>query len=230
MRRGRVARWLAMVLLGAAPAGAQEAPDAQVWVQALALGQLSEAWRSHVEVQPRVMNDGSELGLTIVRTAVGRQVSPRLTAWLGHAWVPRTLGDATRHEQRLWQQITVVGPVAAQWASSARVRIEQRWLDSWHGVSHRVRLLARAQRPLDARGVWSVIAYDEAMFTLNRARQGPPRGFDRNRLSGGIGRRLTTAVSTELAYIWETATVAGAARRNDHVVISVLNLALPQRR
>ena len=54
--RVRGAVWLWALLAGVglpALAGAQQNPDRQVWVQALALGQLSENWRSHVEVQPR---------------------------------------------------------------------------------------------------------------------------------------------------------------------------------
>ncbi|NOT43117.1 MAG: DUF2490 domain-containing protein, partial [Acidobacteria bacterium] len=74
-----------LLVLTAWPAAAQDTSEAQLWVQALALGRLSEHWRSHLEVQPRVMDDVSELGLTIVRTAVGYQVSPRASVWLGHA-------------------------------------------------------------------------------------------------------------------------------------------------
>ncbi len=206
---------------------AQDNPDQQAWVQVLALGQLGDDWRTHVEVQPRFMNDASELGLTIVRTAVGRRVAPRLTAWLGHAWVPRTLGAGVRHEQRIWQQLTFAAPALGRWTPSARLRVEQRWLEPWDGVSHRVRLLARAQRPLGATSPWGLFAYDELMVTLDRTPRGPARGFDRNRLSGGLSRRLSPSVSTDLGYIWETATITGG-RRHDHVVVAVLNLTAPR--
>ena len=221
---------LALVLaLPTAPvtAWAQDTSDGQVWVQALAIGQLGEHWRSHVEVQPRWMNDASELGLTIVRTAIGRRVAPRVTAWVGHAWVPRTLGEGVRHEQRLWQQLSYAAPVVARWTPTVRLRVEQRWLQPWDGASHRVRLLARGQRPLGAATPWAVFAYDEAMFTLDQTRRGPARGFDRNRLAAGLVRRFSPVVSSDLGYIWETATIPGG-RRNDHVLLAVLNLSIPR--
>ena len=193
----------------------------------LALGQLGEQWRSHVEVQPRLVDDASELGLTIVRTALGRRVAPRLTAWLGHAWVPRTLGAGVRHEQRFWQQLSWAAPARGGWTPSARLRVEQRWQAPWTGASHRVRLLIRAQRSVAPRTAYSVFAYDEVMTTLDRTPGGPARGFDRNRLSAGLSRRFSPVASADLGYLWERAVVPGG-HRHDHVIVAVLNLTVPR--
>lgn len=217
----------AALVLAATPVSAQVDPDGQAWGQVLAIGRIGDSWRSHVEVQPRFMNDASELGLTIVRTAVGRRVAPRVTAWVGHAWVPRSLGAGVRHEQRFWQQLSFAGPAVAGWTPSARLRVEQRWLEPWQGTSHRVRLLARAQRALGAKSPWGLFAYNEAMFTLDRTPRGPLRGFDRNRLSGGVVRRFLPAMSADLGYIWETTAVPDG-RRNHHVLVAVLNLSVPR--
>jgi Protein of unknown function (DUF2490) len=220
--------WLACWAAGGADASAQQNPDRQIWVQGLALGQLSENWRSHIEVQPRWFDDGSELGLTIVRTALGRRLTPRVTAWLGQAWVPRTFGEGVRHEQRIWQQLTLTGPALGAWSTLGRLRVEQRWLEPWDGVSHRVRMLARAQRPVGVTKQWGVWAYDELMVTLDDTPRGPQDGFDRNRLAAGITRRLSGVASVDAGYLWERG-VFGAGRRNDHVAIGVLNLSLPRR-
>ncbi|MFN7978312.1 MAG: DUF2490 domain-containing protein [Vicinamibacterales bacterium] len=211
----------------AAPAHAQPNPDRQIWLQALAIGQLSEAWRVHLEVQPRFQDDASELGLTLVRTAIGRRVAPRVTAWVGHAWVPRTFGEGVRHEQRAWQQLSITGPVLGRWTTTGRVRLEQRWLDPWADASHRLRLMARAQRPLGTAG-FGVYAYDELMLTLDDTARGPASGFDRNRLSAGVSRRLSPTFSVDAGYLWERA-VFGAGRRNDHIAVGVLNVAWPRR-
>ncbi|MEZ5419287.1 MAG: DUF2490 domain-containing protein [Vicinamibacterales bacterium] len=224
----RVAAALLLAAAGAVPAGAQPAPDRQVWVQVLALGQLSEQWRSHLEVQPRWFDDGSELGLTIVRTALGRRVSPRITAFLGYAWVPRTFGEGVRHEQRIWQQLSIAGPALGAWGTSARVRLEQRWLDPWNGPSHRLRTLVRAQRAVAPGSPWGVWTYDELMVTLADTTRGPARGFDRNRLAAGGSRRLSPLASIDAGYVWERA-VAGAGRRNDHIAFGALNLTWPRR-
>lgn len=225
------AGWRAAVFVSllslAAPAAAQDTPDTQAWAQILALGTIGEAWRTHVEVQPRFMNDASELGLTIVRYAVGRKVAPRVTAFVGHAWVPRTLGSGVRHEQRTWQQLSFTAPALAGWAPTARVRLEQRWLSPWDGASHRLRTLGRLQRPLSPTGRLSVYGYDELMLTLDRTPRGPTRGFDRNRLSAGVSRRLSPVAAVDLGYLWETATIPGG-RRNDHVLVGVLTLSVPR--
>lgn len=222
---------IAVLALALAPdlAHAQPAPDRQLWLQALALGQLPGAWRTHLEVQPRRFDGGSELGLTIVRAALGRRLSPRVTAWAGYAWVPRTFGPGVKHEQRIWQQLSITGPSLGAWATSARIRVEQRRLEPWDGVSHRLRMLARTQRPLGAGSPWGVWAYDELMVTMDDTRLGPSSGYDRNRLAGGVSRRLSPAASIDAGYLWERATRGATARRNDHVAIGVLNLAWPRR-
>lgn len=208
-------------------AAAQQTPDRQAWVQVLALGQLSDNWRTHIEVQPRFMSDSSELGLTIARAAIGRRLVPRATLFLGYAWVPRTLGDGVRHERRAWQQLSLTGPALGGWATSARIRLEQRTLDPWADVSHRIRLLARTQRGAAAPGRWGVYSYNELMLTLDDTARGPERGFDRNRFSAGVSRRVSPVLSFDAGYLWEHA-VFGAARRDDHVAIGVMNLAWPR--
>lgn len=223
-----VAVALAFVALPGPPAAhAQQNPDRQAWVQVLALGQLSGNWRTHLEVQPRFMSDSSELGLTIARAAIGRRLAPRATLFLGYAWVPRTLGDGVRHERRAWQQLSLSGPALGGWATSARIRLEQRTLDPWADVSHRIRLLARAQRGAGAPGRWGTYSYNELMLTLDDTARGPERGFDRNRFSAGLSRRVSPVLSFDAGYLWEHA-VFGADRRNDHVAIGVMNLAWPR--
>lgn len=219
---------LSLLCVAATPVAAQDTQDGQLWMQALATGQLSKNWRSHLELQPRLFDNASELGITLVRTAVGRQLSPRATVWLGHAWIPRSLGPTTTHEQRIWQQLSLTFPRAGRWAPSARIRLEQRWLGQWANSVHRVRLMARAQRPLNTESPWHVALFNEAMITLDTTPSGPFRGYDRNRLWGGIGRRLSPTFTTEFGYMWENSTIRGPRQRNEHVALVVLNINWPK--
>lgn len=222
--------WLVLVLIGEGRVvRAQDTQDGQLWAQVLAIGQLSPSWRTHVELQPRVFDDVSELGLTIVRLAIGRQITPTASVWGGYAWVPRSLGPQTTHEQRSWQQLSLTGPRAGRWAPSARIRLEQRWWDPWDGAVHRLRLMARAQRPLGEGSPWHMAVYDEAMVTLDTTTPGPFRGYDRNRLFGGVGRRLSPLLTTEFGYLWENSTIRGPMQRNEHIASIVLNVAWPRR-
>jgi hypothetical protein len=219
---------VAFACLPPAAAVAQDTADGQVWIQGVALGRLSEHWRSHIEVQPRWFDDASELGLVIVRSAIGRQATPRLTIWFGYAWVPRTLGEGVRHEQRIWEQLSMVLPEIAGWRPTARIRLEQRWQpDPWDGTSHRLRMMARAQRSLRSNSRWQLATYDELMVTLDETRLGPRQGFDRNRLYGGIVRTVNPWVTLEGGYIWEH-TALPVGRRNDHVALGVVTLQWPR--
>lgn len=223
----------AAIGLVAAPASGQTLPDfkdSQAWVQALAIGQLSKNWRLHLEAQPRVFDDVSELGITIVRAAVGRQLSPRVTVWGGYAWVARSLGPRTSYEQRSWEQLSLTLPRAGQWSPSARLRLEQRWLNPWANASHRLRAMARLQRPLGTGSPWHVALYDEAMVTFDTTPRGPFRGYDRNRLFSGVGRRLSPTFTAEFGYMWENSTVRGPGQRNDHIGLLTMNIAWPRRR
>jgi hypothetical protein len=219
---------LLLSLSSPAPAAAQDYEDGQIWVQALVFGRLSENWRSHLEVQPRWVNDASELGLTIFRTAVGRRITPWLTGWAGYAWIPRTAGEGVRHEQRTWQQLSLTLPPAGGWTTSGRLRLEQRWLDPWDGTSHRIRGLARAQRPFAAGSRWGLVVYDEVMITLDDTSLGPEQGFDRNRLFGGVMRTFGPAAAIEAGYLWEHGALPDALSRDEHVFLTTLTLQFPR--
>ncbi len=205
----------------------RDTSDAQVWSQILAVGPVSENWRAHLELQPRWFGDASELGLVIARAAVGRQVMPRASAWLGYASVARTLGVGTHHEQRLWQQLSL-NPPAGRWNVTGRIRFEQRWLNSWADESHRLRMMLRTQRPLGT-SAWTLALYNETMVTLDTTTRGPQRGYDRNRAYGGVQRRLSPMFTSEFGYIWENSTITGPGQRNDHVAIGVMNVGLFRR-
>lgn len=212
-----------------APATAQPDPDGQVWVQAVASGRFAGEWRSHLELQPRWFDGSSELGLTMFRGALGRALSPVVSAWLGYAWVPRTFGDGVRYEQRIWQQLLVTPAAVGGWTPQVRLRLEQRWQNEpWDGSSHRLRLLTRVQRRFGPASPWQFATYDEVMVTFDETPRGPVQGFDRNRFYAGLMRAVGPAATVESGYIWEYSPVAGAGSRNDHVLIAVLTLQWPR--
>jgi hypothetical protein len=221
---------LALLLVLPRPASAQGADpqEFQLWLQALAIGPISENWRAHLELQPRWFDDAETLGLVIARGAVGRRILPRATLFGGFAMVPRTFQEPTRQEKRIWEQLSLDLPAAGRWAMTGRIRVEQRWLDTWDDSSHRVRLMLRTQRPLGA-SPWMLALYDETMVTLDVTGSGPRRGYDRNRAYAGLMRRVSPLLTAEFGYIWENSTIFGPSQRNDHIAIGVLNLGLFRR-
>lgn len=204
-------------------AAAQADGDHHLWAQAVAVG-AAGPWRTHIEVQPRWFEDVTAPFQMLVRTAAGRQVSSAITLWAGHGWIAKPPGPGVKHEQRLWQQVSAALPKkAGAWALSLRWRQEQRWQDGWGGASHRSRLLARASRPL-GRPAWSAIVWNEAMVTLNRTEAGPVRGFDQNRLFGGVGRRFSPHLAVEGGYLWFALRPSPGVRADNHVTLVTANV------
>jgi hypothetical protein len=204
-----------------APASAQVQHDAQVWAQVISTLTLSD-WRIHLEVQPRFSQDASELDHTLTRWALGRQLNSRMSVWAGHAWTARTLGDTTRHEQRLWQQLSLTLPAAAGWAPSVRVRLEQRFFDGWSDNSHRLRSMLRGVRPIS--GPWSLAVWDEFMLNFDQTGGGPHQGYDQNRAFAGVLRRFSRHASLEFGYLLQSLKTPAGPMLNGHTAFTWLNL------
>ena len=221
---------LGLLTFAAAPgaAFAQSQPavhDTQLWTQVVATVSLSDKWLAHLEAQSRWNEDIGAHDQLIIRNAVGRRLSRRVTIWGGHAWTPRTLDDGWAHEQRIWEQLSATFPAVGAWTPSIRIRQEQRFLDSWGDNSHRLRMMARGVRPVDAEKLWSIVAWNETMFTLDDTQGGPAQGFDQNRLFAGVLRKLSNQAGLETGYLWRTSDPSGSQpRKHDHVLFAWLNL------
>jgi hypothetical protein len=203
---------------------AQVQSDTQQWTLLLATLRPTADWRLHLELQPRFGDDVSALDQMLTRWAVGRQISPRASVWGGHAWVANIRATGNIHEQRLWQQVSVALPSAGAWTPSLRIRLEQRFVEQWADSSHRVRALGRLVRPLDGEGRWSLAVWDELFVTLDETQAGPPQGVDRNRLFGGVRRRLAPQASVELGYLWQAARPRVGPRQDAHAAFVWLDL------
>jgi hypothetical protein len=203
---------------------AQATTDVQQWTLLLATIRPTPDWRVHLELQPRLGDDVSAVDQVLTRWGVGRQISPRLSIWGGHAWIANVRSSGNIHEQRLWQQASVVLPPAGAWTPSLRFRLEQRFVDQWADSSHRVRALGRLVRPLDDEGRWSLAVWDELFVTLDDTRAGPPRGVDRNRLFGGVRRRLAAQAGLEAGYLWQAARPRVGPRQDAHAAFVWLDL------
>lgn len=209
-------------------AAGQSTHDAQQWTLLLATVRPASDWRVHLELQPRLGRGDDVIAPDQVlgRWAVGRQVTPRVSVWAGHAWAGNFRSTGSVHEQRLWQQVSVALPRAGDWSPSLRFRLEQRFVDEWSDSSHRVRALGRLTRPLDREGRWSLALWDELFVTLDDTQPGPDDGFDRNRLFSGVRRRLTSVANVEMGYLWQAARPRVGPRQHVHAAFVWLDLTL----
>jgi hypothetical protein len=205
-------------------AAAQDTVDQQFWLQVLATLRLSDHWRVHLEEWPRFSKDQDGVFQVITRAALGRRFSPRLTAWGGYAWVAKPPGEGVTHEHRIWEQLSATFPTAARWTPSLRLRLEQRFQDTWSDSSHRLRIMGRTVRPFDAGARWSFAGWNELLVTLDDTGAGPARGVDQNRLFAGVLRQLSPTVGLEFGYLWVTADPPTGPRKHAHTAFVWLNL------
>ena len=216
----------ALVLCLALPASAaaQDTVDQQFWLQILATIRLSENWRLHLEEWPRFSQDQDGAFQVITRAALGRRLSPRVTAWGGYAWIAKPPGPGVTHEHRIWEQLSATFPSAARWTPSLRLRLEQRFQDTWSDSSHRLRIMGRAVRPFDDRARWSFAGWDELLVTLDDTETGPAQGVDQNRLFAGVLRQFSPKVGLEVGYLWVTSDPPTGPRTHAHNLFVWLNL------
>jgi hypothetical protein len=217
--------FLILVFLVPGVAAAQDTEDQQLWLQVLATVRVSENWRLHLEEWPRFSSDQGGAFQVITRTAIGRRFSPWVTLWGGYAWIAKPPGPGVTHEQRIWQQLSATMPETGRWTPSLRVRLEQRFQDTWSDSSHRLRLMGRGVRPLDARRRWNIAAWNELLLTLDDTTVGPRQGIDQNRLFGGVLRQFSPQVGLEAGYMWVTADPPTSPRTHSHNVSVWLNLS-----
>ncbi len=222
--------WLIVALILLLPAhasraGAQDTVDIQHWAQVVATLNVSDNWRVHLEEQPRWNENISQSFQIITRTGVGRRVNDRLTLWTGHAWVAKPPGPGVSHEQRLWQQASIAWPSVKKWTPSLRLRQEQRWQHGWADNSHRLRIMGRVVQPLTSDGRWAVATWNEAMVNFDATAGGPARGFDQNRLFGGLLYRFAKRESLEFGGMWVATRVPGSRRNDSYLPFVWLNLA-----
>ncbi len=203
---------------------AEDSHDTHLWAQVVATVNASDNWRVHLEAQPRWQENISESFQVITRTAIGRRINDRLTLWGGYAWVAKPPGPGVAHEQRAWQQASITLPAAETWTPSIRLRQEQRWQSGWADNSHRLRTMIRFVRPVTADSRWSIATWDESMITFDDTTGGPARGFDQNRLFGGVLRRLTPQATIEFGYMWVGNNAPAGPRNDFHVPFAWLNL------
>lgn len=181
---------------------------------------LRARWSFYTEVETRQANAqlaGQQLG----RLGLRLHVAPCLSLSTGYVLAanesPAGSGpDATEH--RLYQEVVltdVAGPVRA----SHRLRAEERWLrpmpEAGYVFAPRLRYQLRLVVPLRTGGKLPVgsfyaVAADEIFASLGR-REG--RSFlEENRLSAGLGYRLSRRTAVELAYLHQTQ-AAGSANQ-----------------
>ena len=194
MRRAILALLILVAMAG--PARALE-QDAQAWRLFTVQGHFADRWRFFGESQLRFKVPSFLPDRSLLRAAVGYDVTPAVSVWAGYGWTPTWQPDF-KDEQRPWQQLLVnTRPLGG--ALTNRTRFEQRFVAD-APLSLRVRHMTRFARPLVEGSPWLWAAYDELFVHLNDAAGVSSAGLDQNRLFVGVNR-VIKQVTLEVGYL-----------------------------
>lgn len=167
------------------------------WTLLTAWGRQGNA-RWYAEVQTRATLNAPRFDRLILRPAVGIQVTPVVSLWIGYGWSPKF--DASYREESFpWQQVLTEHHFGTA-SLLNRSRVEQRFISETSGPSYRLRHMVRAVIRFSEDSPWGVALFDEFFVTVNAVQNGPPAGFDQNRVFAGLNVKVD-AWQFELGYM-----------------------------
>lgn len=167
------------------------------WLIYIGSKQLSSKWNLHHEIQYRNYNAIGDLEQLLLRTGLGYAVGTGSNVLLGYGYINSENytgnGNAqqTVEEHRIFQQFINkhgLGKLSLQ----HRFRFEQRFVED--DFRTRFRYFLSANYPLAASNYYLSV-YNELFLN------GESTAFDRNRIYGGLGYKVSKGVKIELGYM-----------------------------
>ncbi|MEO1251588.1 MAG: DUF2490 domain-containing protein [Pseudomonadota bacterium] len=186
--------------------------DTQLWNAIAVAGPVKENSRLLLwfDGHARFRDNTTDLGVTIIRPALGWRVNPNLDVWAGYARVVSRGEDRPDiEENRFWQQATYPLPELLGGRLGGRSRLEQRFRETGNDTGWRFRQFVRWERPIGESDI-SVVLWDELFLNLNDADWGQDGGFDQNRLFVGAAWHLTDSARIETGYLNNILNIPGA--------------------
>jgi len=182
---------------------AQANDDNQFWSSIFINGAVNKDSRFlfWFDGHARFADDGSELGVSIIRPGIGWRASDKVNLWAGYARVTGHRDGPNIEEDRLWQQATYSIGSFFGGQLGGRTRLEQRTRDDdGDDTGLRLRQFFRWARPLENTRV-SVVLANELFIGLNDADWGQRSGFDQNRAFLGLAWQLNPKTRIEGGYM-----------------------------
>lgn len=174
------------------------------WIIYFGNKKISQKWNWHHEVQYRNYNVIGDLEQLLLRTGIGYNLTENNNnVLLGYGfihsqnYVPNSNEKVAVNEHRVYQQFITkqaIGRVKLQ----HRYRFEQRWIEN-QDFKMRFRYFLGLNIPLNNKDLvdktFYISSYNEIFLNHNGTI------FDRNRLYGGIGFKLSKLAKFELGYM-----------------------------
>ena len=167
------------------------------WLIYIGSKQLNSKWNLHHEIQYRNYNTLGDLEQLLIRTGLGYDIGSKSNILLGYGYInsenfTENVNDQTTvEEHRIFQQFITkqtIGSVSLQ----HRYRFEQRFVES--DFKTRFRYFLGINFPFK-NPKYYLSAYNEIFLN------GKSNVFDRNRVYGGLGYKISKGVKLELGYM-----------------------------
>lgn len=195
-------RFLILLLLVSLLAKSQES-DLGNWLMYMGNVQMNERWNWHNEAQLRNYNAIGDLEQLLLRTGIGYDLTEgNNNLLLGYGYIlssnylEGTSEKESFSEHRVFQQFITK---QTNWRVKLlhRYRFEQRFFEDDFRL--RFRYFLSLNIPLNHKNMeddtWYLSVYDELFVQTENT------VFDRNRLYGGLGYKLSSSLRFELAYM-----------------------------
>lgn len=200
--------------------------DFQIWIPVNINAKFGEHLRGFLEVQPRIGNNAQDLGIAIVRPAIGWSIDKHWTIWGGYL-MQSTLNKDNDYdiENRSWEGLTFKDTYH-NITYEVRNRLEQRFVPYKSDISHRWRTRLRAEYVFSGQKNWSVISSEEIFINLNDQDHNTSirAGENQNRAYVGVGYRFNPMFQVETGYLNQYNFNHGKPNQSNNVWMSNINV------
>lgn len=162
--------------------------------------QLNSKWNLHHEVQYRNYNAIGDLEQLLLRTGLGYNLTDNTNILMGYGYIlsenyiANTDEKFQINEHRIYQQL-ITKQKFKNITIQHRYRFEQRFVEDDFKLRFRYFLGVNAPLSKKETNKWYLSAYNELFINTESS------VFDRNRLYGGLGYKISNSVRMELGYM-----------------------------
>ncbi|MDH4108416.1 MAG: DUF2490 domain-containing protein [Gammaproteobacteria bacterium] len=159
-------------------------------------------WRYAFDTQYRYFDRADGLTTVLLRPSIGYDLRPGLALFAGYAYFESELADGTsRHENRVFQQLSWTALRRERATLSFRTRLAQRFIEGGDDVGIWLRQMVRLDVPMDADRRMQLVMSVEPFFNLNDTDWGAESGFLQNRSFLGVSFGAMPKLRIETGYM-----------------------------
>lgn len=191
------------------------------WLIYIGSKKINQDWNWHHEIQHRNYNFFGDLEQLLLRTGLGYTFSNKnQNLLLGYGYIlsqnyDELVEEVPINEHRIFQQFISKQKIN-HLQLGHRFRLEQRFIETEFKMRFRYFISARFPFKKGKENKFYLSGYNEIFLSLEE------NFFDRNRLYGGIGYKLSEGINLELGYMNQF--LQGSSSRDQLNLIMFLNL------